>query len=99
MHRGPLHYAFDIARSQKQLAQNAQQPLAVDLEFDARCKHFVPLALLRGIAAGNEAVEYVSEDDAKAVKGAVHWQVDCFRVLIECRDGTCWARTSKRAAS
>ncbi|KAH9474823.1 hypothetical protein JR316_0013289 [Psilocybe cubensis] len=35
VHRGPLHYAFDIARSQKVLAQNSQQPLAVDLEFDA----------------------------------------------------------------
>ncbi len=35
MHRGPLHYAFDISRSQKVLARNAQQPLAVDLEFDA----------------------------------------------------------------
>ncbi|KAI0351383.1 hypothetical protein OH77DRAFT_951052 [Trametes cingulata] len=35
VHRGPLHYAYDIARSQKVLAQNAQQPLAVDLEFDA----------------------------------------------------------------
>ena len=35
VHRGPLHYAFDISRSQKVLAQNAQQPLAVDLEFDA----------------------------------------------------------------
>ena len=35
VHRGPLHYAYDIARSQKQLAQNAEQPLAVDLEFDA----------------------------------------------------------------
>ncbi|TBU30569.1 hypothetical protein BD309DRAFT_951719 [Dichomitus squalens] len=34
VHRGPLHYAFDISRSQKVLAQNAQQPLAVDLEFD-----------------------------------------------------------------
>ncbi|KAG6875753.1 hypothetical protein C0993_007550, partial [Termitomyces sp. T159_Od127] len=35
VHRGPLHYAFDIPRSQKVLARNAQQPLAVDLEFDA----------------------------------------------------------------
>ncbi|KAI0331651.1 hypothetical protein GY45DRAFT_598326 [Cubamyces sp. BRFM 1775] len=35
VHRGPLHYAYDIARSQKVLKQNAQQPLAVDLEFDA----------------------------------------------------------------
>ncbi|KAI0339422.1 hypothetical protein BDW22DRAFT_1456156 [Trametopsis cervina] len=35
VHRGPLHYAFDIERSQKVLTRNAQQPLAVDLEFDA----------------------------------------------------------------
>ncbi|KAI0685304.1 hypothetical protein BC835DRAFT_1384885 [Cytidiella melzeri] len=35
VHRGPLHYAFDIARSQKVLTRNAQQPLAADLEFDA----------------------------------------------------------------
>lgn len=35
VHRGPLHYAFDISRGQKVLAQNAQQPMAVDLEFDA----------------------------------------------------------------
>ncbi|KAF8062243.1 hypothetical protein FPV67DRAFT_262778 [Lyophyllum atratum] len=33
--RGPLHYAFDIPRSQKVLVRNAQQSLAVDLEFDA----------------------------------------------------------------
>ena len=35
VHRGPLHYAFDIPRSQTVLTQNARQPLAVDLEFDA----------------------------------------------------------------
>ncbi|KAI1793484.1 hypothetical protein LXA43DRAFT_1059843 [Ganoderma leucocontextum] len=35
VHRGPLHYAFDISRSERVLTQNAQQPLAVDLEFDA----------------------------------------------------------------
>jgi len=35
VHRGPLHYAFDIPRSQKVLATNAQQPLAQDLEYDA----------------------------------------------------------------
>ncbi|CAL1715195.1 unnamed protein product [Somion occarium] len=35
VHRGPLHYAFDIPRTQKILAQNAQEPRAVDLEFDA----------------------------------------------------------------
>ncbi|KAF9062646.1 hypothetical protein BDP27DRAFT_1385106 [Rhodocollybia butyracea] len=35
VHRGPLHYAFDIPRSSKVLTQNAQQPLAKDLEFDA----------------------------------------------------------------
>jgi len=33
--RGPLHYAMDISRNQTVLAQNAQQSLAVDLEFDA----------------------------------------------------------------
>ncbi|EMD39171.1 hypothetical protein CERSUDRAFT_152169 [Gelatoporia subvermispora B] len=35
VHRGVLHYAYDISRTQKQLAQNAQESLAVDLEFDA----------------------------------------------------------------
>ncbi|KAJ6573828.1 hypothetical protein DFH09DRAFT_915549 [Mycena vulgaris] len=35
VHRGPLHYAFDIPRTQKVLATNAKQPLAQDLEFDA----------------------------------------------------------------
>ncbi|KAF9483297.1 hypothetical protein BDN70DRAFT_851929 [Pholiota conissans] len=35
IHRGPLHYAFDIARSEKVLTRNSQQPLAADLEFDA----------------------------------------------------------------
>lgn len=35
VHRGPFNFAFDIPRSQKVLAQNSQQPLAVDLEFDA----------------------------------------------------------------
>ena len=35
VHRGPLHYAFDIPRTQKMLARNAQESRAVDLEFDA----------------------------------------------------------------
>lgn len=35
IHRGPLHYAFDIPRNQVTLTTNAQQPLAVDLEYDA----------------------------------------------------------------
>ena len=35
VHRGPLHYAFDITRSSRVLQQNAQQPMAVDLQFDA----------------------------------------------------------------
>ena len=35
MHRGPLHYAFDISRSQKVITANAQEPRAVDLQFDA----------------------------------------------------------------
>jgi len=33
--RGPLHYAFDIPRNQTVLTQNAQQPLAKDLQFEA----------------------------------------------------------------
>lgn len=35
VHRGPFNFAFDIPRSQKVLARNSQQSLAVDLEFDA----------------------------------------------------------------
>ncbi|KAF8955068.1 hypothetical protein BDZ97DRAFT_1927484 [Flammula alnicola] len=35
VHRGPLHYAFDISRNQTVLTRNSEQPLAVDLEFDA----------------------------------------------------------------
>ncbi|KAJ3722727.1 hypothetical protein DFJ43DRAFT_1133814 [Lentinula guzmanii] len=35
VHRGPLHYAFDISRTSKVLTENAEQPLAKDLEFDA----------------------------------------------------------------
>ncbi|KIK68378.1 hypothetical protein GYMLUDRAFT_91918 [Collybiopsis luxurians FD-317 M1] len=35
VHRGPLHYAFDIPRTSKTLTDNKQQPLAKDLEFDS----------------------------------------------------------------
>lgn len=35
IHRGPLHYAFDIPKNQTTLSTNAQQPLAVDLEYDS----------------------------------------------------------------
>jgi len=35
LHRGPLHYAFDIPRNQTVLATNAQQSNAKDYEFDA----------------------------------------------------------------
>ncbi|KAJ7102582.1 hypothetical protein B0H15DRAFT_339472 [Mycena belliarum] len=35
VHRGPLHYAFDIPRTPKVLATNAQQPMAQDFQFDA----------------------------------------------------------------
>ncbi|KAF9444894.1 hypothetical protein P691DRAFT_735811 [Macrolepiota fuliginosa MF-IS2] len=35
VHRGVFNFAFDIPRSQTVLTKNAQQPLAVDLEFDA----------------------------------------------------------------
>ena len=35
MHRGPLHYAYDISRSETVLARNSQEPRAVDLQLDA----------------------------------------------------------------
>ncbi|KAF5343072.1 hypothetical protein D9758_011159 [Tetrapyrgos nigripes] len=35
LHRGPLHYAFDIPRNSTVIAQNAQEPRAVDLQFEA----------------------------------------------------------------
>lgn len=35
VHRGSLHYAYDIARNATVLTRNAQQPLAADLQFDA----------------------------------------------------------------
>ena len=31
VHRGPLHYAYDISRSETVLTKNAQEPRAVDL--------------------------------------------------------------------
>ncbi|KAA1468402.1 hypothetical protein DENSPDRAFT_463211 [Dentipellis sp. KUC8613] len=35
VHRGPLHYAFDIPRNQTVLTRNSQQSRAVDLQFEA----------------------------------------------------------------
>ncbi|KAI0825775.1 hypothetical protein BC629DRAFT_1586645 [Irpex lacteus] len=35
IHRGPLHYAFDIPRDSKVLTRNGQQPLAADYQFEA----------------------------------------------------------------
>lgn len=35
VHRGPLHYAFDIARNQTVLTRNSQEGRAVDLQFEA----------------------------------------------------------------
>lgn len=54
----------------------------VDLAFDNRCKNFVSLALLRAIAAGSEAVPYLSADEAKAVKGALPCCAGCFGRLM-----------------
>ncbi|KAG7095929.1 hypothetical protein E1B28_006612 [Marasmius oreades] len=34
LHRGPLNYAFDIARTEKVLKVNPDEPYAVDLEYD-----------------------------------------------------------------
>jgi len=44
----------------------------VDVTFEARAAHFVPLALLRRIAAASEPpseVAYIGEDGVKAIKG------------------------------
>ncbi|KAI0320993.1 hypothetical protein OF83DRAFT_1168834 [Amylostereum chailletii] len=35
VHRGPLHYAFDISRNETVIARNAQESRAVDLQFEA----------------------------------------------------------------
>ncbi|KAH8119841.1 hypothetical protein DFH11DRAFT_1556842, partial [Phellopilus nigrolimitatus] len=35
VHRGPLNYAFDISRNQTVLKQNADEPRAIDVQFEA----------------------------------------------------------------
>jgi len=45
----------------------------VDLKFTARAKHFIPLALLRHIAAMAtdvlpEEIKYIGEDGVKAIR-------------------------------
>ena len=40
----------------------------VDVEFKSRAKHFVPLSVLKGIAAG-DTPEYLTTGDIDAIKG------------------------------
>ena len=40
----------------------------VDVEFKSRAEHFVPLSLLKGIAAG-DTPEYLTTGDVDAIKG------------------------------
>ena len=40
----------------------------VDAEFKSRAKHFVPLSVLKNIAAG-DAPEYLTAEDVDAIKG------------------------------
>jgi hypothetical protein len=50
----------------------------VDVMFDARATHFVPLAVLRGIAAGGSEpgsnMAYIGPEGVAAVKGA-YWMI------------------------
>ena len=49
----------------------------VDVEFQNRANHFVPLSLLKGIAAG-DAPEYLTTGDVDAIKGHFHLYRDRF---------------------
>lgn len=40
----------------------------VDVKFQSRAKHFVPLSVLKGITAEN-CQEYLTSDDVNAIKG------------------------------
>jgi len=40
----------------------------VDIEFKSRAKHFIPLSVLKGIAAG-DTPEYLTSGDVNAIKG------------------------------
>lgn len=42
----------------------------VDVQFNSRAKHFVPLSVLKGIAAGS-IPEHLTAGDVDAIKGAV----------------------------
>jgi len=50
----------------------------VDVEFKSRAKHFVPLAVLKGIAAG-DTPEYLSPGDVDVIKG--HFRLYCGKRL------------------
>jgi hypothetical protein len=49
----------------------------VDVEFQNRANHFVPLSVLKGIAAG-DAPEYLTTGDVDAIKGHFHLYRDRF---------------------
>ncbi|PAV17963.1 hypothetical protein PNOK_0644900 [Pyrrhoderma noxium] len=53
VHRGPLNYAFDIPRNQTILAQNADEPRAVDLQFEATAPWHVSACLIEWSIAGD----------------------------------------------
>ncbi len=60
----------------------------VDLKFNARAKHFIPLALLRHIADAAsdqppEGLGYIGEDGLKAIKGMLTSCADIFSKLTD----------------
>ena len=52
----------------------------VDVEFRSRAKHFVPLSVLKGIAAG-DIPEYLTTEDVDAIKG--HFRLYPYRRLAD----------------
>ena len=45
----------------------------VDVEFRSRAKHFIPLSVLKGIAAG-DSPEYLTPENVGAIKGHFYLQ-------------------------
>ena len=76
----------------------------VDVEFKSRAKHFVPLSVLKGIAAG-DTPEYLTTGDVDAIKGHFTrtmpspWLIADARYSHAFRDGACQPWKVKRATS
>lgn len=74
VHAGPSSNLIAIRHLQKTDEEDPKWYM-VDLTFNVRAKHFVPLSLLKRIAASPSSgppsdVGYIGEDGMKAIKGA-----------------------------